>query len=495
MYELLGQGPPKICLSLTEATLDEDLAIVEQERKRVDLVELRADFLSESELTHLARFPESVGLPTILTYRRADEGGDRSTPEPERIKVLERSLEGLWTFVDLEEDLAAPRLDSKAADHGTKIIRSLFDFSGIPSNLADRIGALPRNAGEIPKATVMPQTTSDLLDLLVTARRIGEAKAILVGMGEWGLPTVVLPNRFASLLTYSTAGRANSGPGHLPPETLRSIYRIGEVGTSARIFCVIGNPVLHSRSPWIHNPGLRSLGLDAVYIPIRVDSISAFMQLAEELPIDGVSVTIPHKEAIIDLLGSSDRSVGEVGACNTLVRYEQGWKGYNTDIEGFLVPLRSRLQDRLRGRTVLVVGAGGAARAVVAGLVRSGSAVTIVNRTHERAEKLARQFGCNWIRANDVRDRGSYDVVVQATSVGMTPNVGGDPLPSYRFRGSEVVYDLIYAPPRTEFLRRAASAGCALIGGGEMLLHQAYAQFRLFTGNEYPSEATEAPEV
>lgn len=477
---------PKVCLSLTERTIREDLAIVESEHKRVDLVEVRSDFLDAAELEGLRSFPRLAGVPAILAFRRRKEGGARDVAERERLDVVERALDGEWAFVDLEDDLDAPRLEAKAGERGAAIIRSFCDFSGVPVDLGPRLQRLAGRRDELPKATVTPRSLGDLLRILDATVLLGESPAILTGTGEWGFPSRVLPGRFASVLTYSSAGRVKAAPDDVDPQTLRNVYRIGETTPRARIYCVIGNPVLHSRSPWIHNRGFRSLGIDAVYIPIQVDRIEDFSLLAERLPIEGASVTVPHKEIIRSLLAASDASVDEAGACNTLVKSGTGWRGFNTDIAGFLAPLRARLGERLAGKRALVVGAGGAARAVVAGLASAGCSVTIANRTEPRAQALASQFRCEWARLADLDIHGGFEIVVQATSVGMSPNEGVDPLPGYRFSGRETVYELIYAPRRTLFVERAERAGCSVIGGREMLLQQAFAQFRLFTGEKYP---------
>lgn len=480
---------PKLCLSLTEATLRENLAIVERERRRVDLVELRADFLDEAELAEVSAFPRLSGLPTLLTFRRESDGGARAIGEGERRGLLDRALDGGFSVVDLEEDLEAPELERKAAEQGTMVVRSMHDFGGVPGDLSRRLAALARRPGEIPKVAVMPHSVSDLLRLLEVGGQV--PRAIVVGMGEWGFPTRVLPGRFHSVQSYCSAGEVKAAPGHVDPKTLRETYRLGETSATAKLFCVIGNPVLHSRSPWIHNPGYRALGLDAVYVPVQVDRLADFFMLAERLGIEGASVTVPHKEEAASLLAETDASVTQAGACNTLVRESGGWRGYNTDIEGFLAPLRARLRGALAGARALVVGAGGAARSVVAGLVAEGARVTVVNRTGPRARVLAEQFDCGWAPAEEAAALPAFDIVVQATSVGMSPNEDADPLPSLSFRGTELVYELIYAPRRTLFLARAERAGCGVIGGREMLLHQAYAQFRLFTGRDYPAEVRE----
>jgi 3-dehydroquinate dehydratase/shikimate dehydrogenase len=249
------------------------------------------------------------------------------------------------------------------------------------------------------------------------------------------------------------------------------------------VYGVIGNPVAHSRSPHIHNAGLAALGLDAVYLPFLVDDVREFLRVADLLGVSGVSVTVPHKLAVIPHLARQDPSVARIGACNTLVRAEGGWHGTNTDWPGFLAPLDRRFGSGGGSRIrATVIGAGGTSRAVVYGLRETGAEVLILNRTLAGASGIAQEFGC----------RAGGDLVVQTTSCGMEPAVDCDPLPEYRFRGTELVYELVYRPAVTPFLGRAMAAGCRWIGGMEMLLEQAYEQFRLFTGSPYPREPTQA---
>jgi shikimate dehydrogenase len=200
----------------------------------------------------------------------------------------------------------------------------------------------------------------------------------------------------------------------------------------------------------------------------------------------GLSVTIPHKQTVIELAGSVDESVKAAGACNTLVLDEesQRWAGYNTDWKGFLKPIADL---SLEGRSALVIGAGGAARAVVYALITRGMNITIVNRTLSRAEKLAREFGCACASIEEAgrlfnKNPEGPLLVVQTTSAGMNPDAEADPAPGLQFTGREIVYDIIYTPEETVFLKRATEAGCRTINGSTMLKAQAAEQFLLFTG-------------
>ncbi len=507
----------RLCLCLTAPTLDQDLELAVRYRSSIDLLELRADFLQPGEQAALASFPRQAGLPAILTLRRPAEGGRWPGSEGERRRLLARALgeAGVpYAFVDLEEDLRDAELEARARERGTRVIRSVHDLSGVPRGLPARLRRLTRTPGELPKAAVLVRGSADLLRLVRAYRDLEGLEKILLGMGEYGLPSRVLAGRLGSWLTYcSPAGLPGEGPqaaggilagtpppaapGHLPPEALLELYRFRRIDRDTTLFGVIGNPIAHSRSPELHNRGFSVLGLNAVYLPFRVDRLGPFLQAAELLGVQGLSVTVPFKREVLRRLAGASEEVRAIGACNTLLRRGSGWWGANTDAAGFLEPLERQAPELLRaGAVAMVLGAGGAARAVVYALASRELRVLVLNRTPARARALARRFGCAWggLDARGAeRMRQFGELIVQSTTVGMVegqpPAPGSeaaDPLPEWDFKGTELVYDLVYSPPLTPLLARAKAAGCRAIGGMSMLEAQGRAQFRLFTGRDYP---------
>jgi 3-dehydroquinate dehydratase/shikimate dehydrogenase len=490
-----------------EDTLEADLRVAHEYRGKADLLELRADFLKAAEAAVAFRFPSLCELPVILTVRRKRDGGRFAADEGDRVALMEKCLEGRFAYADLEDDLASHRLEIKSAAAGARIIRSFHDFNGVPEDLEDRLATMPRGSDEIPKAAVMPRSASDFQRLIAAFQRLRGRQKILLGMGDFGFPSRVLASRLGSFLCYSSRVEGGAAPGHVDPGTLEDVYRFHSIGEDTAVFGVIGNPVMHSLSPLIHNRGFAALGLDAVYVPFLVDDLGSFWRIAEALPVDGFSVTVPHKRAIMDGLSSRDALVDSVGACNTVIRERNaassrpglnaassrlGWRGANTDVEGFLAPLRDAFGGSVpAGVGVTVLGAGGAARAVVHALRLQGARMLVLNRTRERARRLAVEFGT---RHGGLDEEGMSmmrefsDLIVQATSVGLAAAAAADPLSDYRFSGREIVYDLVYESGGTRFLGRAREAGCRTIGGARMLLAQAFEQFRLFTGVEYPRE-------
>ncbi len=249
------------------------------------------------------------------------------------------------------------------------------------------------------------------------------------------------------------------------------------------LYGIIGHPLGHSLSPLLHNWGFELLNLDGVYLawPLEPEKLPDFLTAARTLPIRGVSVTIPHKQALLDRVSGRAR---KVGAVNTLYWDGKDLCGENTDVPGFLAPLRGRTFAE-----ALVLGAGGAARAVLAGLAELGvPRVRLTNRTAARARELAAEFGAEAIPWEERAAEGA-DLVINAGPLGMRGEHEGEtPLTRERFSGRGLAYDLVYNPLRTRFLAEAEAAGWETRDGLSMFVEQGRAQFRLWTGRELPAD-------
>lgn len=478
----------RICLALTESTLEENLKILTGYSGQIDMAELRCDFLTEEEMVRVSEFPGLTDLPLILTFRKVCDGGKFNRDEEIRLSLMEKALNGNFSFVDLEEGLHAPALEKKARERGIRIIRSFHDFDKVPENLAERLINSLHSSDEIPKAAVMPKSTADLKRIFEENEKLGDRDKILLGMGTYGFSTRILAGVMGSYLTFcSKEGGVTAAPGHVSPEVLNNIYRFRNINSETVICGIIGHPVMHTRSPLIHNEGYSKLGLNYVYIPFETDDVKEFFSLAEKLSIRGFSVTVPHKNDVIPLLDEMSSGVKAIGACNTVWKKEGKWFGENTDAEGFIIPLRALTE--LKNKRVSVIGAGGAAKACVFALLEEGCSVTIFNRTYEKARLLAEQMSCSSAPLGpDSLEalKESSDILVQTTSAGMHPMEDRNPLDFYDFTGEETAYDIIYTPEKTLFLLEAEKKGCAILNGYEMLKEQGYKQFKLFTGTEYP---------
>ncbi len=470
--------------------MKKNLEILGKYGRYAGMLELRADCLQPGERGGADAVLRQTDLPVILAARRKADGGRFEGGEPERIALLERLLGRGFSSVDLEEDLDAPTLDRAAREKGCRVIRSLHDTSGVPADLRDRLRRLARGPMELPKAAVYVRGTEDLNALLGVFEETRGMEKILLGMGEAGFCTRILAGRLGSALCYTSAPGAEAAPGHVDPKTAAELYGFPAIGGETMVFGVTGNPVSHSLSPLIHNTGFRALGINAVYLPFPADSICGMLRAAGALGVRGLSVTVPHKEAVLPFLSRPDALVKAVGACNTVLRDPKGWAGTNTDVEGFLAPLREHCGGRIpTGLRAAVIGSGGAARAAVHALSGQGAEILVLGRTPERARALAETAGAHWAALEPAAYpllRKYSDLIVQTTPLGMDPHPERDPIPDYGLTGKEIVYDLVYNTGMTRLLSRAREAGCGIIEGKRMLLAQAYAQFELFCGRPHP---------
>ncbi len=482
-----------------------------------DLVELRVDQIGDIDAVErfLAGPP---AIPVILTIRTADEGGAWQNDDVERAALFTRLARHRPALIDVEharwtanDDLrrtlaAAYRIpagqhsstDASRDGQCTRLILSHHDFARTPADVAAVFDRLARSEADVLKAVFSARDSSDAFRVLAAMRPHAATRDVIgLAMGEAGVATRVLARKFGAFLTFATvhADRA-SAPGQPDIATLRDLYRWDELTAAARVFGVVGWPVSHSQSPELHNAALRRAGIDAVYLPLPVApdaaAFAAFMNLSEQgrdLHITGLSVTLPHKE---DALRWVEQTGGVVtplarrcGAANTLQRRADGvWLADNTDVGGALDALRTTRLGRGRawhGLRVAVLGAGGVARAVVAGLCEQGCEITLFNRTAERARTLADEFGCAQ-RAWCERGQFTGDVLINCTSVGLWPQVDASPMPAAALHNVAVVFDTIYRPPQTQLLQDAAAAGCEVVTGNTMFIRQAAAQMALWHG-------------
>ncbi len=475
-----------ICLTLSGPTLSNNLNQVKENREFVDILELRLDLLSPEEQKKASQFPSLVDLPVILTCRRVADGGKCSLSERSRRSLIIQTLEkGAFEYVDIEDDVKKNDVELAAREKGVKIIRSYHDFEKVPEDIFSRIQSLSKR-GDIAKVAVTPHSISDVITLFRINRELTDTPKIVIGMGDWGVCTRILYRKMGSILTFGSSVSTKAiAPGMISVRDLKELYRADRINERTGIYGVVGNPVMHSLSPKIHNPGFHAINYNAVYVPFLSDSIRSFLLLAEFLQMRGFSVTVPFKVDVLKYLGNITREVKQIGSCNTVIRVPNMWKGTNTDYYGFLSPIEDDIASG-RIRNALVIGAGGAADAIVWALTNRGVKVVIVNRTLENAKRLAAKNNASAdTLENASRYSGWADLVVQSTKVGLS-QPKDNPVPDFVFTGREVAYDIVYEPRMTAFLKNAEKAGCTLHYGLEMLLSQGKLQFESFTGYHYP---------
>ncbi|MGE3189907.1 MAG: type I 3-dehydroquinate dehydratase [Vicinamibacterales bacterium] len=462
--------PARLCVTVTAATMAE----LRERRDRVtgaDLVELRLDGVDRPDV---AGALEGRRLPVIVTCRPTWEGGRYAGPEEARQALLAEALALGAEYVDVE--WRAGFTDLVSAGGGRRIVLSMHDFTGVPDDLAAQVAAMSAVGAEVVKVAVMASRLDTVPALAALADRA--PRMALIAMGEAGLPSRLLASRLGSCWTYAGDGAA---PGQVPLERFRDEMGFARIGPATALFGVVGRPVLHSRSPAMHNAAFRAAGVDAVHLPLAAADFDDFLAFADWAGLAGASVTAPFKIDALERADDCDAVSREVGAANTLRRRGGRWEARNTDVAGFLGPLQDAVP--LRGARVTVLGAGGAARAVAVALGSKGARVRVAARRPGAAAAVAALAAGE---AVPWPPPAGWDVIVNTTPVGTWPGVDETPLPGGPFSGG-VAYDLVYAPPETRFLRDAAAAGLATIGGLEMLVAQAGEQFEWWTGQPAPA--------
>lgn len=487
-----------VCLCLTGKTLAEDVEITKKYKDFIDLVELRVDFLDQDERLRIREFPSMIDVPAILTIRRKVDGGQYVEGESSRTMLYARGLafaqedpKKNFAYVDFEEDFHIPSLEDAAQAFGTRIIRSYHNMTDPVEDIEAKLTELRQNSNEIPKIAFMPHRLSDVTKVFCESSKWKNSEQIICAMGPLGLPTRVLAGEINSYLTYTSPAELLGNLleiGHIDPFTLENVYHFSSINEQTKIFGITGYPLKITSSPELQNRMFKENSLNAVYIPFKSETIEDALEFAEKLDIQGFSVTIPHKETVIPIIRKIDPKAEAIGACNTVVREDGEWKGYNTDAIGFEKALLEFTGYKdLRGKKVSIIGAGGASRAIAYIIKELGAQACVFNRTLAKARLVAEKYGFEYatLGPENLERLNKYsDIIVQTTSKGMgsnePSNQDNDPIWFYDFSGKEFVYDVIYSPEVTPVMARADASGCSVCNGASMLLYQGIAQFELY---------------
>lgn len=478
-----------ICVSIGRGrhrhVIAEHKHLVEQGAK---LVELRLDYINGQ--INLKRLLGDRPGPVIVTIRRPPDGGKYAGSEEERRVLLRTAIADGVEYVDLEDDTA----DAIRRYGKTKRIVSHHDFRKTPEDLEEIHSRLAKLDPDVIKIATLANHPRDNLRML---RLVKESKVPTIGicMGDIGTPSRLLCGRAGAPFSYATFHHERSlAPGQLSFQQMREIYDYDRVTAETEVYGVIGDPIAQSMSPLVHNAAFRALGHDKVYIPFRIprEDLNSFLDDAPELGIKGLSVTIPHKESVLKRVAKVDGAVRGVAAANTLVFEGEQIAGYNTDyraaMDGLIAALEADGKSAdMAGKVALVLGAGGAAKAIAFGLQRRGAEVVIASRTRERAEKLAEALGSKSV---DWGTRHNFwvDFLINCTPVGMHPHVDETPYDKHYLKPSMLVFDTVYNPESTLLVKDARLRSCTVVTGVEMFIRQAALQFKLFTDQEAPAD-------
>jgi len=485
----LAMRLPRVCLALSGDTIEDMLAISESMARDNPFIEFRLDYLKQplAALAKISRFLETHQYVTAIgTCRRVENGGKFKGSLASQLEVLGKAHAAGCPLLDLELESALkakPEALARLRSHAGLIL-SFHDFSAT-RQLDETLEKMVKIPADFYKVV---STATSLFDNVTMMKflqaRSGKHSLVGLCMGEQGIISRILGVRAGSVFTFGAVNaELKTAPGQISARDLRGIYRIDQVDAATRIYGVAGDPVGHSLSPVIMNAALRRENVNGVYLPLHAKTLKDLIHCVREIPLHGLSITMPYKQAILPFLDNTDAHTSKIGACNTVVRGQDGkLYGFNTDVAGILRPLEQRIS--IEKAKVLVLGAGGAARAAVFGLKERGAEVWVLNRTSIKAQKLARQAKAHAIKRADLR-KVAFDVMINATPVGMG-NTSECLLKDAEIQ-ARVVFDMVYDPVETHLLKVARGKGIAVIPGVEMFVQQAARQFEIWTGKPAPA--------
>lgn len=487
--QTLATQAGRVCVALSGKDM---VAVAQQSLTDCHFFEFRLDSIQDpvSCLESLGEFLQrNSGVTAIATCRRKAYGGGFTGTAQQQVAILTQTAKAGCRLVDIEtetaEELGTPALQQLRAA-GAAVILSWHDFEGTPA-LVPQLERMQAFAPDFCKVVPTARTLRDalvLIDLLETHGTDG--RLIAMSMGFRGTLTRVLGPRFGSAFTFAAPENgAGTAPGQMSIRTVRDLYRIDSISAQTAIYAVTGQPITGSLSPRMHNSAFATLGMDAVYLPLETDDPAELREVIDRLNVQGLSVTMPLKETVLPLLATTTESVQQMKACNTLVRSGDSFEGHNTDVPGITGPLERAIP--LQGARVLILGAGGAARAAVFGLRDAGAEVLITNRTQARAEALAAEANVHTIARERLAGE-HFDIIVNTTPYGMKNQAMDAPISADEMNAT-VFFDLVYNPVETPLIRLAKQRGLKTIAGVEMFVEQGIRQLELWTGAQAPREA------
>jgi len=489
---------PILVKSISQAKAD----IAQALSAHAEMLELRLDYLPNptvEDVDEVVSAARKSSLLIIATCRPQNEGGRFKGPEEQRQLLLNHALKAGADYVDIELASLAykpPDLTNKQS------IISHHDFDKLPSNINDILKDIKKTKPAVAKIAYQPQRITECFPALDIIKE--NKNVISLAMGDLGIMTRLLAKKLGAFLTFaSLSPGSESAPSQITIKDMKQLYRWDALDSKTKLYGVIGYPIAHSLSPTLHNAAFSEIGYNGLYLPFLVEptweEFKNFMDGILErkwLHLRGLSITIPHKVHALEYVLARHGGIGKlaqrIGSVNTLIFEENGrLSGFNTDYTGAMDAIMHSLdikRTELSSLSTAVLGAGGVARALVAGLTDEGAEVTIYNRTAEKAQLLAQEFGCKWRALSDLKKLKHLDarVVINCTSIGMHPKVDETPLTASLLRDDMVVFDTVYNPLQTKLLLQAQATGAKTIDGMSMFINQAAAQFELFTGKPAP---------
>jgi len=465
-----------IAVPIVASTTKEALKDMKKALRIADLVELRLDFIGDIDIGGLSRLLSGGSRKVIVTDRK------------NRLGLVREAVRLGVGFVDLDISIGEKTIKGIIKNKNkTKIIVSFHNFKKTSKKeILKRYGVIKRLDPDVIKVATYANSITDNIvafDVIKKARKENR-EVIALCMGEKGEISRILSPLFGGFLTFASLAGKGSVPGQIDVKLLKDVYRVDKL-RKPKIFGLVGNPVKHSKGVIIHNNSFRKLRLNNIYVNFLADDLKLFVRDFGPI-VSGLSVTIPFKKDIMKYLDKVDDSVNGIGAVNTVVKRNGKLIGYNTDLSGAMAPIESKI--KIKGKRVLMIGAGGVARAIGYGVVQKKGKLTILNRTKRKAKRLAKELKCNGAGLDQLDKLSNVDLIINATSIGMFPNVNRTPVEKKTLKKiickGAVVFDSVYNPRKTKLLKDAKRLRCRVVDGYDMFINQAKEQFKLFTRRE-----------
>ncbi len=480
---------PRICVAIAASNPVEMVEKADAIVRENPFIEFRLDYLSNPALglpkikAFVEYHPEAL---IVATCRRAANGGKFRGSIATEIDTLIKAANQGCHLVDVELETAS-RLkpgDFTRLRRSANLILSFHDFRST-KKLEEVFTKMKQYPGDFIKIVTTAGSLYDNVIMMKFLEQHSHSDSLIgLCMGEQGIISRVLAVRAGSQFTFAAANPGEeTAPGQIAARTLRDTYRIEHVDAATRVYGVAGDPIAHSLSPGMLNAAFRRENVNAVYLALHAKSLDDLLACVRDIPIHGLSVTMPYKEDIIQHLDKTDALTAKIGACNTVVRSQDGkLYGFNTDVAGVVRPLEQRIH--LQGAKILVLGAGGAARAAVFGLKERGADVCILNRTAGPAQKLAKQAKAKVINRSQLK-KLEFEVIINATPVGMEGNKDPLPIAEAEFK-AKYFFEMVYTPAETRMVKIARERGLHVILGSEMFVQQGARQFEIWSGKPAP---------
>ncbi|KAK4586904.1 hypothetical protein RGQ29_023876 [Quercus rubra] len=500
-----------LCAPIMAETVDKMVINMDKAKQSgADLVEIRLDSLkSFNPYEDLKTLIKECPLPTLFTYRPKWEGGQYDGDEKKRLDALRLAMEFGADYIDVELQVAHEFNESISGKKPEKfkVVVSSHNYHDTPSveDLGNLVARIQETGADIVKIATTALEISDVARIfqITVHSQVSSVPIIAIVMGERGFISRILCPKFGGFLSFGTIeSGVVSAPGQPTMKDLLTLYNFREIGPDTKVFGIIGKPVGHSKSPILYNEAFKSVGFNGVYVPFLVDDVAKFLQTYSSIDFAGFSCTIPHKEDALKCCDEVDPVAKSIGAVNCVIRRPTDGKmfGYNTDYVGAISAIEDGLQGShnisatadspLAGKLFVVIGAGGAGKALAYGAKEKGAQVVIANRTYDRARELANTIGGDAVTLADLENFHPVDgmILANTTSIGMQPKVDETPIPKHALRSYSLVFDAVYTPKITRLLREAEESGATIVSGSEMFIGQAYEQFERFTGLPAPKQ-------